>query len=108
MLQVNTDRIKEWNTAGYALRDGDLFRYVIESVSLSPDLRQATVTVCSADGSKLVLPRAGPGGADVVVDDAYVSGRAAWDMRLDPDGVWRVYAAPTVGPTEARDVCPRP
>jgi hypothetical protein len=106
MLERNTERIQEWNTAGYALRGGERFRYVIEAVEVAPDLQHATITVCSADGSQLVLPGAGPGGADVIIDDTYVSGRAAWDVRLDPDGVWRVYGAPTVGPTEERDICP--
>jgi hypothetical protein len=106
LLQRNTARINEWNAAGYALRQADQFRYVIEQVQLGPDLKQATVTVCSADGSQLVQPGAGPGDADVVVDGAYTSGREAWDVRLDPDGVWRPYDAPPIGATEARDVCP--
>jgi hypothetical protein len=106
MLQRNTERIQEWNAAGYALRRGERFRYVIEAVEVAPDLRQATVTVCSADGSQLVLPGAGPGGADVIIDDSFTSGREAWDVRLDADGVWRVHAAPAIGPTEASDVCP--
>lgn len=106
LLAVNAQRINEWNAAGYALRDRDNFRYVIEQVELNSDATQATVLVCIADGSKLVIPGAGPGGVDVVVDDAYVSGRENWDVRLDTDGVWRPYAAPPAGPTEARDVCP--
>ncbi len=106
LLAVNVQRITEWNAAGYAVRDRDNFRYVIEQVELNADATQATVLVCIADGSKLVIPGAGPGGVDVVVDDAYVSGRENWDVRLDTDGVWRPYAAPPAGPTEARDVCP--
>lgn len=106
MLERNTARINEWNAAGYALRRADQFRYVIEQVQLAADLKRATVTVCSADGSQLVKPAAGPGGADVIVDGSYTSGRAAWDVRLDPDGVWRPYDSPAVGATESRDVCP--
>jgi hypothetical protein len=106
MLERNTARITEWNAAGYTLRQGDQFRYVIEEVQLGPEFDQATVTVCSSDGSQLVLPGAGPGGADVVIDDSYVSGRAAWDVRVDADGRWRVQAAPAVGTTESRDICP--
>lgn len=106
MLERNTARITEWNAAGYALREGDDFRYVIEQVQLGPELNQATVTVCSSDGSQLVLPGAGPGGADVVIDESYASGRAAWDVRADADGRWRVHAAPAIGPTESRDICP--
>jgi hypothetical protein len=105
LLSQNTARINEWNADGYTVRDRDHFRYVVESVSLQPDLNRATATVCIADGSKLVKPGAGPGGADVVVDDAYTSGRAAWDMRVDSDGRWRAYAAPAVGSTEAKDIC---
>jgi hypothetical protein len=89
-----------------ALRHGEQFRYIIEHVELTPDLTKATVTVCSADGSQLVQPGAGPGGADVIIDGAYTSGRAAWDMRLDSDGAWRPYDAPAIGATESRDVCP--
>lgn len=106
MLATNASRITEWNAAGFAVIDRDQFRYVVESVELADDMRQATVTVCVADGSKLVDPGAGPGGADLIIDDTYASGREAWDMRLDDDGVWRAHDAPGVGPTEATDVCP--
>ena len=106
MLRINTERVAQWNAAGYAVRDRDTFRYVVEQVELNADLTQATVLVCIADGTKLVQPGAGPGGADVIVDDSYVSGRESWDVRLDADGIWRPYAAPASGPTESRDVCP--
>jgi hypothetical protein len=106
LLAQNVARINEWNAAGYTVRDRDKFRYVVENVALQPDLQRATAIVCIADGSKLVKPGAGPGGADVIVDDSYTSGREAWDVRLDADGRWRAYDAPAVGATEARDVCP--
>jgi hypothetical protein len=106
ILDRNTERINEWNAAGYAVRDREQFRYVIESVVVAPDLTTATAVVCIADGSRLVRPGAGPGGEDVIIDGVYVSGRSTWDMRLDPDGVWRVYDAPALGATEASDVCP--
>ena len=51
-------------------------------------LRSAAL-VCIADGSDLVKPAAGPGGADVIIDDSFTSGRESWDMRLDADGNWR-------------------
>ena len=104
ILERNVSRINEWNAAGYTVRDRDKFRYVIESVTIDPGLQRASAVVCIADGSKLVLPS--PGGHDVIIDGAYGSGREAWDMRLDPDGKWRVYDAPASGPTESRDVCP--
>lgn len=106
LLARNVARINEWNAAGYTVRNRDQFRYVVEDVALSPSGTQATALVCIADGSDLVRPGAGPGGADVIIDDSFASGRASWDMRLDPDGRWRAYDAPTVGPTESRDVCP--
>ena len=106
LLERNVSRIEEWNAAGYTVIDRDQFRYVIESVTLSDDLMTATVVVCIADGSKLVLPGAAPDGGDVIIDDAYTSGRSQWDMRLDGDGQWRGYDAPAVGPTEATDQCP--
>lgn len=106
LLERNVSRVQEWNAAGYTVRNRDQFRYVIEAVTLSPDGTTASATVCIADGSDLVHPGAGPGGADVVIDDSYTSGRSAWDMRLDPDGRWRAYDAPAVGPTESSDVCP--
>ena len=106
MLAVNSGRITEWNAAGYTVIDRDQFRYVIESVELADDLRRATVTVCFADGSKLVDPGAGPDGADLIVDGTFMSGREAWDVRLDDDGVWRAHDAPLVGTAEATDVCP--
>lgn len=106
LLTQNTTRINEWNAAGYTVRDRDKFRFVIEKVSLLPDLQRATATVCIADGSRLVKPGAGPGGVDLIIDDTSGSGREAWEMRLDPDGKWRAYSAPAVGPTETSDVCP--
>ena len=106
LLSRNVGRVGEWNSAGYTVIDRDQFRYVIESVKLNDDESQATAVVCIADGSKLVQPGAGPGGANVIVDDAYTSGRSSWDLRLDPDGQWRAYDAPAVGPTESKDVCP--
>ena len=106
LLERNVARIQEWNAAGYTVRNRDQFRFVVESVTLKSDGVTATATVCIADGSALVNPGAGPGGADVIIDDSYTSGRSAWDMRLDPDGQWRVYDAPAVGPTESSDVCP--
>ena len=106
LLQGNVDRVNQWNAQGYTVRDRDQFRYVVESVALGADGTTASAVVCIADGSKLVLPGAGPAGADVIVDDTYSSGLSTWEMRLDSDGVWRAYAAPASGPTETSDVCP--
>jgi hypothetical protein len=106
MLSVNVDRINEWNAAGYTVIDRDQFRYVIEAVEVADGGTEATVTVCIADGSKLVKPGAGPGGADLVIDGEFVSGREAWDMHLEQDGVWRAHNAPAIGSGETTDVCP--
>lgn len=106
MLTVNTRRINEWNAAGYTVVDRDQFRYVTEEVELSDDQQQAVVTVCFADGSKLVEPGAGPDGSDLIIDGTFTSGREAWDIRLDDDGVWRAHDAPLIGTAEATDVCP--
>ena len=106
LLAVNVSRVAEWNGKGYTVIDRDQFRHVIEDVELSADLRKATVTVCFADGSKLIDPGAGPGGADLIIDGAFVSGHEAWDMRLGNDGVWRAHDAPLIGTTEVSDVCP--
>lgn len=106
LLERNVARIREWNADGQTVRNRDKFRYVVEAVTIAPDGRQAAVIVCIADGSVRLKPGVGPGGADVVVDDAFVSGRSSWDMRLDPDGVWRAHDGSAFGPTESRDVCP--
>ena len=106
ILDRNVARINEWNAAGYTVRDRQLFRFVVESVTVDPSSSAASAVVCIADGSKLVQPGAGPGGADVIVDGVYVSGRSVWEMRLDADGRWRVYDAPASGQTESSDVCP--
>jgi hypothetical protein len=106
LLELNSARLSQWNQEGYAVREREKFRYVIESVTVDPDGKRATANVCVADGSKLVKPGAAPDGSDIVVDGAYTSGREAWDVRLDDDGVWRPYDAPAVGPVEAKDVCP--
>ena len=106
LLAQNTVRINEWNAAGYTVRDRDKFRYVVENVGLQPDLQRATAVVCIADGSRLVKPGAGPGGADVIIDDTYTSDRESWDVRLDTDSRWRVYDGSPIGATEAKDICP--
>ena len=105
LLERNKARIQAWNAAGYTVRNRERFRFVIESVTVNAS-DSATAVVCIADGSRLVKPGAGPGGADVVIDETYGSGRETWDIRRDADGRWRVYDAPASGPTESRDVCP--
>ena len=106
LLERNKARIQEWNAAGYTVRNRERFRFVIESVTVNGTASSASAVVCIADGSRLVMPGAGPGGADVVIDETYGSGRETWDIRLDADGRWRVYDAPASGPTESRDACP--
>ena len=106
LLDRNVQLINEWNSSGYAVRDRDQFRYVIESVSIGGEGVTATATVCIADASRLVIPSAAPDGGDVIVDDEYTSGRSAWDMRLDPDGVWRVHDTTPIGAAASEDLCP--
>ena len=106
LLARNVARINEWDAAGYTVRNRDQFRYVIEEVTFAPSGTQAAALVCIADGSDSIKPEAGPGGADVIVDDSFTAGRESWDMRLEPDGKWRAHDAPAVGPTAATDVCP--
>lgn len=105
LLERNVARIEEWNQLGYAVRDRDQFRFVIEDVTIDASMTAATVTVCVADGSKLVQPGAAPDGSDVVIDDAYVSGRSTWDLRLDDDGTWRAYGTSPIGESSTEDVC---
>lgn len=105
LLARNTSLIDEWNSLGYTVRDRGQFRYVVESVAVDASLVTAVVTVCIADGSRLVLPNAAPDGGDVVIDDEYTSGRSEWDMRLDADGVWRLYGSTPIGVAATEDVC---
>lgn len=105
LLSRNAARIEEWNALGYTVRDRENFRYVIESVELDSAGTAATVTVCIADGSRLVQPNAAPDGGDVIVDDEFVSGRSTWDVRLDADGVWRAFDTAPLGETSSEDVC---
>lgn len=103
LLARNIERISEWNAAGYTVVDRDQYRYVIESIEVAADGDEATAVVCLADGSKLVLPT---DEGDVVIDGTFVSGRATWELRLDPDGTWRAHAAPAAGESSETDVCP--
>lgn len=105
VLERNSARIEEWNALGYTVRDREAFRYVIESVEVDGSGMEATATVCIADGSRLVMPNAAPDGSDVVVDDEFVSGRTAWQLRLDSDGVWRAFDSSPVGESASEDVC---
>ena len=105
LVTRNAARIEEWNALGYTVRDRESFRYVIEAVELDSAGTAATVTVCIADGSRLVQPNAAPDGSDVIVDDEFVSGRSTWDVRLDVDGVWRAFDTAPLGETSSEDVC---
>jgi len=105
VLERNSARIEEWNALGYTVRDREAFRYVIESVEVDGSGAAATVTVCIADGSRLVQPNAAPDGSDVIVDDEFVSGRTAWELRIDADGVWRAFDTAPVGESASEDVC---
>ena len=105
VLERNSTRIEEWNALGYTVRDREAFRYVIESVEVDGSGMEATATVCIADGSRLVMPNAAPDGSDVIVDDEFVSGRTAWQLRLDTDGVWRAFDSSPVGESASEDVC---
>ena len=107
LLARNVALINDWNAQGFAVREREKFRYVIESVTLAENsLERATAVVCIADGSIRVRPGAGPGGADVIVDDSFISGRDSLQMRIEADGRWKVYDGPSVGPGEATDICP--
>jgi hypothetical protein len=106
LLAKNTAKINEWNADGYTVRDREKFRSVVEQVSVDPSMTSASARTCYADGSRLVKPGAGPGGADVVIDDTFGSARDQVTLRLDTDGVWRAYDAQPVGATESTDVCP--
>ena len=105
LLERNIERIIEWNEQGYTVRDRDQYGFVIEAIDLNEEATQATVIVCFADGSRLVLPGAAPDGGDVIVDDAFLSARERWDMRLDPDGAWRAYDATPVDDSSETDLC---
>jgi hypothetical protein len=105
LLDRNVTLIQEWNSLGYAVRDRDQFRFVTESVVVGADGTTATATVCIADASRLVIPNAAPDGGDVILDDEYTSGRSEWNMRLDPDGAWRVYDTSPIGAAATEDVC---
>ena len=54
LLELNSARLSQWNQEGYAVREREKFRYVIESVTVDADGKHATANVCIADGSKLV------------------------------------------------------
>lgn len=105
LLDRNVKLVDEWNSLGYAVRDRDQFRFVTESVTIGTDGVSATATVCIADASRLVIPNAAPDGSDVVLDDEYTSGRSEWNMRVDPDGAWRVYDTSPIGVAATEDVC---
>jgi hypothetical protein len=106
ILDDNIELVTDWNGRGYAVRDRELFRFVIESVEVAPDGLSAVGVLCYADGSKLVIPGAAPDGSDVIVDDKYGSSRQTWEMRLDPDGAWRAYSAQVLGAKASEDICP--
>jgi hypothetical protein len=107
LLQRNIALINAWNAEGFAIRERNKFRYVVESVDVAESsAKSATVAVCTADGSVRVRPGAAPDGSDVVVNDDFISGRTEWQFRLQDDGVWRAIDTVALGPSERTDVCP--
>ena len=106
LLARNVALISDWNAQGFTVREREKFRFVIESVSLAEgSLDRATALVCIVDDSVRVRPGVGPGGADIVVNDSFISGRTDWQMMLGSDGVWRSNDGVAIGPTEDHDVC---
>ena len=107
LLDRNVARIDDWQSKGYTVRNRDKFRSVVEQVTIARDAKDATLISCIADGSSLVLPGAGPSGADVIIDGTRSHrGGTDRDFVLDPDGVWRAHDGGAAGPTQSTDVCP--
>jgi hypothetical protein len=70
---------------------------------LRPD--EVRLRVCEVDTGVMVEPGAGPGGADVIIDDAVVTDVFDEYVRLDSDGVWRVFRAELVTRIEGDGGC---
>ena len=62
-------------------------RYRIESVTITRD--NAIVQYCQYDEGVLYDPGAGPGGSDVIINDA-VASRRSRAVFTRPDGIWKV------------------
>jgi hypothetical protein len=104
-LDVLTKAITQYNAEGQISRNRDRNHYNIESIDIQGADR-ATGVLCNTDGSERVRPGAGPNGVDIIVDDFFVSKREAFEMRLDADGVWRLYDGHIIGNPSGVDLCP--
>jgi hypothetical protein len=80
--------------------------YVIESITVDPSLASAQVQVCVADGRIIYKPAAGPNGADVILNDAFSSGRETETWERGTDGVWRESGFTAIEKAPGRNICP--
>jgi hypothetical protein len=89
-LDALVQRFAERNADGQATRGLDRVVRTIERVELSDDIASAVVVICTDDGAVRYRPGAGPGGADVIVDDGFSSRRDGTLVQRTADGAWRI------------------
>jgi hypothetical protein len=104
-LEGWTKLVTKYKAAGYVSRRRERNHHNIESVTIQGADR-ATAVVCNTDGSETVQPGAGLDGGDLIVDGQFVSRRDTYDMRLDPDGLWRLYDGKLIKSSSGDDLCP--
>ena len=70
-------------------------RLVIDSVNVGDPPTQATLEVCQVDADVVYTPGAGPGGQDVIYNNAVTTYRNTWSFRLDRvgGGHWKLYTS---------------
>ena len=106
-LDRNIAIISAGNADGYATRDVDRYRVVVTGIKFADGATPspASVAVCLADGAQVVRPGAGPGGADVIVNDEVHTELITLDVRLGASGAWLVNDSVSNGPVQQGDQC---
>jgi hypothetical protein len=97
-------------THGLKVRLMPASHLVIDSVSIDDPTMQATVAVCQVDADVVYTPGAGPGGQDVVYNNAVDSYHSTWVFHLDPPGgtEWKLYMSTRTGQSTGATCAPAP
>lgn len=95
-------------TRGLKVRLTPASHLVIDSVTIATPPTQATVSVCQVDADVVYTPGAGPGGQDVIYNNAVDSYQETWVFHLDAaNGTqWKLYSDSTTSQSAGATCAP--
>ncbi|MHB8665452.1 MAG: hypothetical protein ACYDH6_22430 [Acidimicrobiales bacterium] len=83
---------------------------VVGSVTIDEPPTLATATICEVDANVVYTPGAGPGGQDIIYNNAVNSYHETWVFHLDPPGgsQWKLYNSTRTGQSTGATCIPAP